>query len=186
VFAGVLPDVDAVTYLFGDVAYTNYHHTFGHNVFLGALVTSVAAWHLRSWRAAVVGLSFFAHLATDMKLSAYPVHAFWPASYRGYELTPNLGLAAPINTWLVYGSVVLAIVLAFARGVTPLDVISSRLDLRFTNAFRKKPLTCAECPRACNEVCVDCRKPVCSRHGRIDLGFRIRCSECPRSEESPP
>ena len=37
VSAAVLPDVDALTYVLGDVAYGRWHHTFGHNVFLGAL-----------------------------------------------------------------------------------------------------------------------------------------------------
>jgi inner membrane protein len=190
VLAGMLPDIDASAYLFGDEAYMNYHHTFGHNVFLGVLVTVAAGLHggrgaakeERPRRALLVAtvaaLCFASHILTDMKLSAYPVVLFWPASRREYELTPNLGLGAPINTWLVYASAVVAALLGFAKGVTPLDLISPRLDRIFTNAFRRKTAGCSACARKCNELCDGCLKPVCLRCGRVSLRFRVACPAC--------
>src|SRR5262249_10820741 len=78
--AAVAPDVDAASYLFGDVAYSRYHHTFGHNVFLGAAIVMAAGWQQRR-RAPValatlvglVALAFASHLLADAKLSAYAV-----------------------------------------------------------------------------------------------------------------
>ncbi len=177
--AAVLPDIDAAAYFWGDVAYTNYHHTFGHNVFLGALVAGAAAAHhpRRILAGAVTALSFGLHLVTDMKLSAYPVALFWPRSDRWYEFTPNLGLASPINTWLVYAGIALAVVLAFVKKVSPLDLVSPRLDRIVLGFFRAKTLTC-KCGRRCNEVCDGCAAPVCLRCGHVSLRFLVHCPDC--------
>jgi hypothetical protein len=68
--ASVLPDVDAVTYLWGPEAYGRYHHTFGHNVFLGAALAGLAGWHhrdrpvaRRALAGALVALCFALHLS---------------------------------------------------------------------------------------------------------------------------
>jgi hypothetical protein len=184
-FASVLPDLDAITYLWGPVAYGRYHHTFGHNVFLGAVVTASAAWHHRDrpggrrvLAAALVAFCFAAHLLADMKLSAYPVHLFWPLSWRGYEFETNLGLAAPINTWLVYASLLSIPLLAWWRGVTPLDGFSPRLDGLVMRAFRSRTLACATCGTRCAHACDRCRRATCLRHGRVVWGFRLVCPAC--------
>lgn len=183
--AAVLPDVDAVAYLWGPVAYGRYHHTFGHNVFLGVAVAALAAWHHRDrpvsrrWLAcALVALCFGSHLVTDMKLSSYAVYLFWPFSGRGYEFAPNYGLAAPINSWLVYMSLLSIPLLAWWRGVTPLDVFSSRLDGLVMRAFRRKTLSCATCGVPCAHECDGCARPTCLRHGTIGRGFRLACPTC--------
>ena len=36
VLGAILPDIDALSYIFGPQAYGRWHHTFGHNVFLWA------------------------------------------------------------------------------------------------------------------------------------------------------
>jgi len=107
----VLPDLDAVSYLLGPVAYGRWHHTFGHNVFVGMACVALAAWHHRRRGArraglagALVAVCFASHLLADAKLSAYTIKPFWPASSAEYEFTPNLALAAPVNTYLVYAS----------------------------------------------------------------------------------
>ena len=180
--AAILPDVDAIAYLFGPVAYMNYHHTFGHNVFLGALVAAAAAAsHPRRALAAVVTLlAFGSHLLADMKLSAYSVLLFWPVSRAAYEFTPNLGLGASINTSLVYASGVVVVALAIWRKVTPLELISPRLDRIVVNVFRKKRLLCSTCGRACNECCDGCSKATCTRCAKVSARFRINCPSCER------
>lgn len=187
--AAVLPDVDAVTYLLGEQAYATWHHTFGHNLFLGVLLGLAAGLHgargRDARRGALVGACaaacFATHLLTDMRLSAYPVHLFWPTGWgdaRGQEFTPNWGLGHPLNTALVYASAGVAALLAPWRGVTPLELLSPRLDRIVLAAFRRRPLRCAACARATNLPCDRCQAPVCLRHGRVDLRFRIACPAC--------
>ena len=183
--AAVLPDVDAISYLWGPVVYGRYHHTFGHNVFLGVAVAALAAWHHRDRPAsrrllagALVALCFGSHLLADMKLSAYTVHLFWPLNARGYEFTPNYGLAAPINSWLVYLSLLSIPLLAWWRAVTPLDVFSPRLDGLVRRAFRRRTLSCGTCGLRCAHECDGCGRPTCIRHGRIERGFRLTCPVC--------
>src|SRR5262245_39279065 len=45
--AAVLPDIDGLTYAFGPLFYSHWHHTFGHNVFLGFAAVAIAALHHR-------------------------------------------------------------------------------------------------------------------------------------------
>lgn len=183
--AAILPDIDTASYLFGAVAYDRYHHTFGHNVFLGLLVAAVGAWHLRRepgrirWLLTPLpGLCFLSHLLTDMKLSAYTVGLFWPLATVQYEFPNNIGLHAPINTYLIFASGAVTIVLAIRKKVTPLDLFSSRLDRIVLNFFRARTVECATCGRRCNERCDGCGEPTCLLHGRIGLGFRIWCPDC--------
>ncbi len=183
--AAVAPDLDAVSYLFGDVAYSRYHHTFGHNVFLGAAIVGAAAWHERrraplrlAGFGALVALAFAGHLLTDAKLSAYAVEPFWPLSRAAYEFHPNLGLAAPINTWLVYASVATVVLLALWRRVSPLELISPQLDRRVLRALSPRRLSCEHCAGPCNDRCDRCGTPVCARDGKVVSGFRLSCRRC--------
>lgn len=202
VLAAVLPDVDTVAYLWGPEAYMNWHHTFGHNVFLGALVVAAAmALDVRASRSApgrtplspgralarglVVALAFASHLVGDMKLSAYDVELFWPVSRHGYEFTPNWGLGHPPNTVLVYGSFAFAVLLAILGKPSPLDLISPNLDRIVRNVFRRRTLSCATCARPTNERCDRCGAAACLRHGRIERGFRIRCPACVAASPAP-
>jgi hypothetical protein len=185
VAAAVLPDVDAIAYLFGPVAYGRYHHTFGHNVFLGLAVVAAAslsgpALQARQQivRGLLVALAFGAHLVADMKLSAYAVYLFWPLSHRGFEFTPNLGLASPVNTWLVAASAVVTLLIAFWKGVTPLELLSPHLDARVRRALSPRQLRCATCGAACSDRCDGCGTAVCSREGVIDRRFRLACPAC--------
>jgi hypothetical protein len=184
--AAILPDVDALSHLLSKEQYDYWHHTFGHNVFLGALTAAVALWHFRArpigsrlWATFLVAACFASHLLTDMKLSGWELYLLWPFSHVGYEFQPNLQLGHPINMVLVYVLMVLPWLLAFWRGVTPLEILSPRLDRLVTNLFRAKPLSCVSCERSCNNRCYRCEAPVCSRHGRIGLTFRLACPKCP-------
>lgn len=185
--AGVLPDVDVVSFLFGPEAYMNWHHTFGHNLFLGAALATLAgraaarAGAPRSrciLDAGVVALAFLSHLLTDMKLSAYPVELLWPLSRRGFEFADNWGLVHPFNTQLVYATPVVIALLALLRGFTPLEQVHPRLDRAFLNVFRRKPEGCATCARPTNERCDSCGASVCLRHASLRCGFRVLCPRC--------
>ena len=185
VTAAVAPDVDAVSYLFGDVAYSRYHHTFGHNVFLGVVVVGAAAWQQRrrsprrlAALLALVVIAFGSHLVADAKLSAYPIEPFWPLSRAAYEFHPNLGLAAPINTWLVYVSFAVIALLALWKRISPLELIGANLDARVMRAMAPRRLACGQCGRPCSDRCDACGRPVCAREGTIGSGFRLSCPRC--------
>jgi hypothetical protein len=187
--AAVLPDLDAGAMLFGMDAYVRWHHKPGHNVFLGVLCVAAAVAHF--WKRPVrqrllvgvlVAVCFASHLLTDMKLSGWEVVLFWPFSERGYGFQPILPLGHPINTWLVYYFMTLPWFLAIWARVTPLELISPRLDRMFVNAFRRKTGACSVCSGRCNEVCDGCGRPTCMKHGRITWRFRLYCPACPRGE----
>jgi hypothetical protein len=161
------------------------HHTFGHNVFLGALCVAAAAWHHRRASTArailaplLVGVCFASHLLADMKFSGWDVRPMWPVSQWEVHFNPNLQLAHPINYWLVYGFVGLALLLPMYRAVTPLDLLSARLDRMALNLFRRRTLVCAACGRPCNDRCDGCGSAVCLRHGALNWRFRVRCPAC--------
>ena len=184
VLGSVLPDIDAAPYLFGPQAYGEWHHTFGHNVFLWAAFIGWVVWKCKSWRAAVLScLSFGSHLLTDAQLSGWQLYLFWPASRDGYLFPNAVGLDAPINYWLVYLSPVVIVVLAILFKRTPIDIVSPKLDRLFTSFFQAKPLRCGSCGRKCNQLCDACGEAICVRHGTVKKGFRLLCPAClnPRS-----
>lgn len=183
--AAILPDIDAAAFFFGPQAYSRWHHTFGHNVFLGAAVVALAAWSHRDrgrqrmlLASVLVAVAFASHLATDAKLSAYAVYLFWPLSSRGYEFSPNLGLGAPINTWLAYLSYASVPLLALWRGVTPVDVFSPALDRVLRGVLSPRRRRCADCGGSCNQQCGRCAGAVCFRHAVLDRRLRVTCASC--------
>jgi hypothetical protein len=183
--AAILPDIDAAAMLLGKEYYDRWHHTFGHNVFTGALCVALAAWHfwsypaLKRWTAvALVTACFASHLLTDAKLSGWLIHPWWPLNTAGYQFHPNYQLGAPINMWLVYVFMILPWLLAFWKPVTPLELLSPRLDRLVVNAFRKRDLACATCAKPCNNRCDRCHVPACMGHAKVDLRFRVTCPAC--------
>ena len=185
VAAAVLPDIDAGAMLFGIDAYARWHHKPGHNLFLGVLCVAAAAVHFHArpprlrWMAVgLVALAFASHILTDMKLSGWEVYLLWPFSERGYGFQPILALGHPINLLLAGIFMTLPWLLAFWKPVTPLELISPRLDRIFLNAFRKKPRNCAVCGASCNNLCDSCQQPACMKHARINWKFRIACPAC--------
>jgi len=184
--AAILPDVDAGAMLFGLESYVRWHHKPGHNVFVGVLCVAAAVWHFRSYplrqllqAGVLVAICWASHILTDMKLSGWEVYLFWPFSERGYGFQPIFALGHPLNTWLAYYFMALPWFLAIWSGVTPLELLSPRLDRIFLNAFRKKTETCHRCQSPCNESCERCRKPTCMKHGRITWRFHVYCRRCP-------
>jgi LexA-binding, inner membrane-associated putative hydrolase len=175
----ILPDIDTISFLFGAEAYGEYHHTFGHNVFLWAGFVAWVGWQCRSWRAAFLSfLSFGSHLLTDAQLSGWKLYLFWPFSGSGYLFPGAVGLDAPINYWLVYLSPIAVVLIAFLYKRTPIDIFSPKLDRLIIAFFLSKPLLCGVCRKASNQICDSCGQPVCIRHGSIQAKLRLLCSAC--------
>lgn len=183
--ASLLPDIDSVLRPISSQLHDLWHHTFGHNIFVGALITAAAWWHHRDrpirrrlYAAGLTALCFTLHILTDMKFSGWEVYIFWPLNHVGYEFDPNYSLMSPINSWLVYIFIIAPFFVWIVRPVTPLDLISARLDRIVLNFFRAKTLPCKACGTRCNNACDGCGQPVCMKHGAVDWRFRIRCPAC--------
>lgn len=184
-FAAILPDADVAAHLLGRDAYVHWHHKPGHNVFVGVLCVAAALVHFwkRPWRERavavfLVALCFASHILTDMKLSGWEVYFLWPVSDRPFSFQPMLYLDDPVNTVLNWVFMTVPWLLAFWKGVTPLELISPRLDKLFLSTFRKKDKSCATCGAACNNACDSCGAAACMKHGKIGWSFRMRCPAC--------
>ena len=187
VVGAVLPDIDAAAYLFGPLAYGEWHHTFGHNVFLWAAFVGWVTWRCRSWRALLLSaLAFGSHLLTDAQFSGWRQYLLWPISHEGYVFSGAVGLEAPINYWLVYASPAVIVILAAFFRRTPIDIFSPALDRLIVSFFEAKKLSCAACGRACNQICAECGGSVCARHTRIQRSFRLICANCEKRREPRP
>jgi len=179
VLGAILPDIDAAAYLFGPEAYRDWHHTFGHNVFLWAAFVAWVTWKCRSYRALVLStFAFGSHLLTDALLSGWRLYLFWPFSGQGYILPGAVGLEAPINHWLVYLSPAVILLGARIWKRTPIDVFSPKFDRILVSFITRGTAVCGTCQKSSSLQCDECGQPVCLRHGTVRSGFRVECSAC--------
>jgi hypothetical protein len=182
VAGAVLPDIDAVSYLFGIDAYAKYHHTLGHNVWLWFFFVSLATWRMRSWRAFLLTfLSFGLHLLTDAWTTRWELYLWWPLSSACYSLPDGIDLASPINTALFYLSFFLLLVMAFIYRRTPLDIFSPALDAALLSPLRHKNDHCHLCGRPCAQKCIRCGKGICFRHSHLGKKFCLVCPQCAKT-----
>ena len=144
--AGVIPDADGLG-LVAEIATRNsshallwwseYHHVLGHNIGFCLLVTAIGfALATRRWlTAALVFLSFHLHLLCDLVGARGPDGDQWPIPYlspfsSAWQWTWSGQWA--LNGWpnLLITTVALGITLylAWKRGFSPLEMISSRAD----------------------------------------------------------
>ncbi len=179
VIGALLPDLDAIPYLFGPQAYGQWHHTFGHNVFLWALFMAGITFKFRSIRALVLSfLCFGSHLLTDAQFSGWNLQLFWPISNVGYLFPAAVSLSAPINTQMVYGSFLLVAALGVAYKRTPIELLSPKLDALLLSAFSHKPHFCAVCRGPSNQICSRCGDPICIRHTTVKRNMVLLCPDC--------
>src|SRR4051794_4727197 len=96
ILGAVLPDIDAIPYLFGVEYYDRFHHTFGHNVFLWILFAGFVTWKFRSFSAFLLStVCFGSHLLTDYFLSGWPIYFLWPLTRQGWMSSHAVGLEHP-------------------------------------------------------------------------------------------
>lgn len=185
VVAAVVPDLDALAFLGGAKAQAVFHYGFGHNVFAGVLLLGAAVWYFRSdpvrmlfTAISLVALSFSLHLLVDLKLTGAPIRLFWPLNQRALQIEPLMVVGRPIGFLFAGALLALPWALAFWKWVTPLEIVSPRLDTLFLNLIRHKKYGCTICGRKCNNRCATCTHPVCFRHAKISGHFRLTCSAC--------
>ena len=154
--AGIIPDVDGLG-LIPDFLTRNstnplewwgeFHHVLAHNLGF-ALVVAVTTFLVstRRWVAASLAfLSFHLHLLGDLVGARGPEGYQWPIPYLSpfsdaWQLTWEGQWA--LNSWpnfLVTGvALVLAFWIAWRRGCSPVEIVSTRTDLTFVQALRQR------------------------------------------------
>lgn len=187
--AGVIPDLDGIPILFDEQMFLAVHHTFGHTLLFGVLVSLVLALFLEKKRLgfSVILLGFVAHLGADIIGSNWPVPAFAPL------LPAQISISPYVSDFIIYSVIgpvflvlgILAAVLILVRlKRTPMEFFSKRWDGVMVNfltlPFKEK---CHVCGRRAFLVCEDCNRTVCMSHVGGSTK-RILCTQCTDSTES--
>jgi len=110
VAAGVAPDLDALSLLWGSTYYVRYHQTLTHNLFGAPLLILAVAymfWRFSSYRnfpalCGLAALGGFGHLLLDLTIT-WGLAPFWPFSSRTYCLNLIL-LTDPLFLLLCAGA----------------------------------------------------------------------------------
>jgi inner membrane protein len=140
VAAGVA-DLDGISILFGEEAYWDIHHVWGHNLMVGVLVAAVlAGLSKRPFVAGAVYLSLFhLHLVMDCYGSGpnWPIVYLWPFSDSAW-VTPH---AWELSSWqnrLAAGFLLgWTLWIAYRHGHTPVELLAPRLDRAFVRWIRR-------------------------------------------------
>ncbi|MCC6811681.1 MAG: metal-dependent hydrolase [Deltaproteobacteria bacterium] len=105
-WAGVAPDLDALTVLFGQDVYGRWHHVLCHGLVFSLVVTFAVYLLARSWRVAALAiLSFHMHLACDLLGSGveWSISYFYPFSRWELSFPWGWELASWQNTAIMVG-----------------------------------------------------------------------------------
>lgn len=141
--ASVIPDIDGLTLLGGVDLYHEYHHTFGHNIFL-ALGFSSLALLMKEEKVKVAALtfvSFHSHLICDLLGSGadWGIYYLWPVSR--WEMTSFPPFQWELESWQnILTTVIFMIVVGWMgikRGRTIVELFSEKADRALVNTLRK-------------------------------------------------
>ncbi len=155
-WASVVPDVDGL----GIVAerltqssrhpltwWSDYHHVLGHNLGFAIVVATLAAIFAkqRIKVTLLVLFSFHLHLLADLVGARGPDGDQWPIPYllpfsHQAQLTwrGQWALNAWPNLVITAALIATAVLLARQRGFSPLEMLSSKLDIVFVGALRSR------------------------------------------------
>ncbi len=142
---GALPEMLTENSLHPLTWYSDYHHML-HN-FVFALIVAITAFAIatRRWKTALFAfLAFHVHLLEDVAGSKSASGDHWPIPYllpfSRWQWTWTGQWA--LNSWqnLVITLMLLAMVLwlAWKRGYSPLEMLSSRADAAFVDVLRRR------------------------------------------------
>jgi len=139
--AAAAADVDGISRIAGEEAYWRWHHTVGHNLWFGLIVSILlAAFSSRRLYSMLLYLGLFhLHLLMDYYGSGpgWHIHYLWPL--RGAILTnpnawefyswQNLTIFAGLLVWTVW--------IALRNGRTPLEALMPSLDAKIVAWLRR-------------------------------------------------
>jgi membrane-bound metal-dependent hydrolase YbcI (DUF457 family) len=185
VIASVVPSLDGLAPLGGAKAEAVFHYAFGHNMFVALLILGGVVWSFRGEPSRTLftalfltAASFALHIGVDLLITGASVKLFWPLNHRALHLEPLLVVGRSIDFLVALALMALPWAFAFWKWVTPLELVSPRLDSLFLNLIRHKKYDCTICGKKCNNRCATCTHPVCLGHAKISWHFRITCSSC--------
>lgn len=146
--AGLAPDLDGLSILFGSSAYHTWHRVLCHHG-LGAVTIALACAAAARQRARTGLLALAAahlHFACDMVGSAGPDGSIWPVPYLVPFDMQHPGFAPPwqwqLASWQNVAITLLALAasawLASRRGRTLLEALSLRVDAAVVDAIRRR------------------------------------------------
>ncbi len=171
VAAALISDVDGLSYLAGESAFSNWHHTVGHNVFVTVPLVVGAALLARKGRTfstvVMVLLAFLSHMVGDYFLSGWELWPLWPASRWEVMFRPRMGLDHPANVVLSYASFAMMAASLWMWGRSPLELFWPSRDALLARAVRP-----------CGLRCDECGEKLRLNHAVIGRGSRIVCRKC--------
>lgn len=133
--AAVISDLDGVSLLFGVEAYQKWHHTFGHNLFFGLLLSALAAIYFRSVKVTtLVFISYHSHLFCDLLGSGtdWGIPYFWPVHFHVTMFAPPFQWE--LDSWqnVAWTAICLSLTLYFGitKKRTPVELVSPRTDMK--------------------------------------------------------
>lgn len=155
-WAGVIPDIDGLGIVAEKLTehsahplnwWSEYHHVLGHNLGFALVVSAVAAIFAthRLTTTLLVFASFHLHLLADLVGARGPDGDRWPIPYllpfsNQWQLTWSGQWA--LNAWpnfVITGFLIaLAMVLAWRRGFSPLELFSQKADRVFVQTLRAR------------------------------------------------
>jgi membrane-bound metal-dependent hydrolase YbcI (DUF457 family) len=155
-WAGVVPDIDGLGIIADRLTrnsshplnwWGEYHHTLCHNLGFAIIVAIVAAALARQRlkTTILVFVSFHLHLIGDLVGARGPDGDQWPIPYL-LPFSKNVQLVWSgqwaLNAWpnMVITAALIAVALRWARqrGFSPLEMVSTRVDVGFVRAVRAR------------------------------------------------
>lgn len=151
--SAVVPDVDGLGAPF-EIAtrssahpllwWTDYHHVIAHNLIFAVMVALLGACLTRRWIVAVLCfIGVHLHLAADLIGSRGPDGYVWPIRYlepfsdRAWSWSGQWALNGWPNFAITIALVGLTLLIASARGRTPLETVSDRANEAVVTVARK-------------------------------------------------
>lgn len=140
-WAGVVPDLDALSLLGGAAAYSEYHHVVTHGLVAAVVVTALSTAFARE-RVKVLLLSllaFHVHLLCDWLGSGrdWPIVYFYPFSRHEYYTPYGWPLASPQNAIVWLAAVALTVWIGITHGRTFAEAfLPARADAAVVKSLR--------------------------------------------------
>ncbi|MBT5975615.1 MAG: metal-dependent hydrolase [Flavobacteriaceae bacterium] len=137
--AAFLPDLDAISFFWGQDAYVTYHHAISHGLLFSLICSSWAIFSCKKtpWFKVFfwTQLSFYSHYFGDYFFTQFPLYYFWPFSEVGFLSTKAVPLWHPINKVFQWISVFCLIFFAIKNKRTPIELISEKWDKKVVSSF---------------------------------------------------